>query len=750
MTSASLSPTKAGGTGIYRQSATSSAFSQFSHNSVGPDDNRRESPEHVGNGIATSTTASVSSASHCAPETPDRGQNANYSSYPQLNKPVEEPAERTVLHYRTNFGKERGYMPPETKSNPIRQPPPVEFRRPEEAIPPTRRPFHQETPDDESEMPFDVQNDIVGTSPPRTRSQKQTTYHHEEEPKQLPLIPQSRTQRSIQVVSSPSYTVPDPSDWENSRQRNRHSPLLNEMDPNEGHFSLSPPRASDPTNFEFLEQDGTRRLDDPILDSAIRMRDAATDGIHYVEERGELSDYEEFGFSPRSTTTTETNLDCLSRTANSMPNLVEEPQQIPQDEDSQIPQDEDSLFDFQEEESATKKSAAAAATNRKSALKYRRKTRSSSPLDDCDDTSCEDNYGAKPQSPANLQQRTAQAWEIRRAHSNPKAKSAPIKSTSVPTKSTSVPTKSISAPKSPAKTPVKVGVSFRAEDTVHTFERDEVEVEDDDAYCSFDDRSMESEYTKTMESEVEDLVKDILFIGDPLKIRPGHRKVKDKPGLKPRGQRQRQYQEDDDDDDDDDDETPEERTVEAHDDVAAVSKFRVNMQRRESTAEDQSISDEEGTLESSPVVSQENEDDDPLLAMWNVMESGLNAMTSALGLGFPSDQKVGATSKENPPSKENIIYSNSNRGRSAKRATSAEKDCGNDLVPFGGERCSTRSDGNAADNAKGLQEFVHYAQHMIYGSSSSAEESMGESMQSAVSRDHVPKSSRFVRWSSFH
>lgn len=77
-------------------------------------------------------------------------------------------------------------------------------------------------------------------------------------------------------------------------------------------------------------------------------------------------------------------------------------------------------------------------------------------------------------------------------------------------------------------------VSFGASDTIHHFEPDVLNRHhynnEDDEDISLD-RSLNSEYTKTLESEVEDMIKDILFIGSPKKSKPGRRKYRYKPEI---------------------------------------------------------------------------------------------------------------------------------------------------------------------------------------------------------------------------
>jgi len=74
-------------------------------------------------------------------------------------------------------------------------------------------------------------------------------------------------------------------------------------------------------------------------------------------------------------------------------------------------------------------------------------------------------------------------------------------------------------------------VSFGNSNTVHHFNpgdnyRQLYHKEDDDDVSL--DRSLNSEYTKSLESEVEDVIKDIFLIGNPRKSKPGRRKFRHK------------------------------------------------------------------------------------------------------------------------------------------------------------------------------------------------------------------------------
>jgi len=72
-------------------------------------------------------------------------------------------------------------------------------------------------------------------------------------------------------------------------------------------------------------------------------------------------------------------------------------------------------------------------------------------------------------------------------------------------------------------------VSFGVSDTIHHFDpgdQKKYKFEKEGQEEMSLDQSLNSEYTKTLESEVEDMIKDILFIGNPQKSKPGRRKYR--------------------------------------------------------------------------------------------------------------------------------------------------------------------------------------------------------------------------------
>jgi hypothetical protein len=133
-------------------------------------------------------------------------------------------------------------------------------------------------------------------------------------------------------------------------------------------------------------------------------------------------------------------------------------------------------------------------------------------LDVDDDTSTE-NYGANPVYTTSLQERAHQAWKSRQQKKNSSFRS-----------------KLDGGAKSKG-----TNVSFGAPNTVHHFEPEPpLPRPDDEETLTSMDRSLNSEYTKTLESEVEDMIKDILLIGNSKMSRPGRRKIRDKPDIRRR------------------------------------------------------------------------------------------------------------------------------------------------------------------------------------------------------------------------
>lgn len=240
---------------------------------------------------------------------------------------------------------------------------------------------------------------------------------------------------------------------------------------------------------------------------------------------------------------------------------------------------EDSLFEFEEKERRRKA---------KKLKNYRRATQQFVE-EDTDDTSLENH--------ATLTERTHAAWKRKSARSS----------------------------KSSSKAKESHGVSFGKDDEVHTFDPDPDETFDS---CTLTGRSLNSEYTKSAESEVEDLIKDIFMIGSGAASNPGRRKVKYSPQVKEQlrrsggaasSDRRREIAASDEEDD-----TLE---TETNEDNAGLDKSGAkNAKRRESKARESHAD--------------EKKEDDPFQSMWTMFEGGLQSISSALGLDDGSNSEA--------------------------------------------------------------------------------------------------------------
>ncbi|VEU43013.1 unnamed protein product [Pseudo-nitzschia multistriata] len=138
--------------------------------------------------------------------------------------------------------------------------------------------------------------------------------------------------------------------------------------------------------------------------------------------------------------------------------------------------------------------------------RHRRKQQILSETTCTDDETSIENYGFGCVMNSNtLQERSQQAWKSRQK-----------KNSIARTKHDNGPNTSVGAP-----------------NRIHHFEtQDQYEYRSKDKEDMSLDRSLNSMYTKTLESEVEDMIKDILFIGSPDKNKPGRRKYRHKPDVK--------------------------------------------------------------------------------------------------------------------------------------------------------------------------------------------------------------------------
>jgi hypothetical protein len=167
--------------------------------------------------------------------------------------------------------------------------------------------------------------------------------------------------------------------------------------------------------------------------------------------------------------------------------------------------DDDSLFDFGGKNSALGKGTSVRKSSLKSGVtnssnRRGRRSRRRSEDDGNDDDESLIQYGEHRQRSSSLQERTQEAWTFRSK-------------------------RSFSA-SSPRKESQQAGVQFGNTDTVHHFDDQET------VGTTGTLHSINSLYTKSPESEAEDLIKDLLLIGSGEHSHPGRRKLKYQPDYK--------------------------------------------------------------------------------------------------------------------------------------------------------------------------------------------------------------------------
>lgn len=612
----------------------------------------------IDSNIMDSTSGSTSSGSHVI---------AN----------INKKAPSNPRHIRQNFGKDRGYIPPDAMNAHLRlsaTETPVKSKvhtaeRPVQVTPEER------SSDNDNEMPFDVLNSMII----RDRSTGISQAHQ-----RTPPEPASPPLTNSQMVEDDGYFSPIStreceSVWESSpeREESKHrqdlSQKIDQLASPGGRFELRPPKFSDPLPL-YVNDDMERSIKgmNDMVDQLGAIAEEARSYSFSPQNVPEPCDYEELGFSSNAIGT------------NEHPELPLE---------GSNPEDEDSVFDFQEEQRRVSPQFPGSQERPVNIThKIRRRTRKTKQLDaeNEDDTSLEFSYGpAKSGSPTNLSERAQQAWRSRREkHSS-----------------------SLRSKQDPRRTkPEKV--SFGASDTVHTFEPDIPESdEDDDTIPSFEDRSLNSEYTKTLESEVEDMIKDILFIGNGTASKPGRRKLKHKHEVK---RKLRQLQK----------ENQGETSLEQVDeDVAGEETSSLDRVGEESTkastshdafqtprTSQGSRSKSKGKNKQPKKASKQNDEDDPLGFVWDFVSGGVGAVTNVLGIATdeapPSDNTAGEQATVNRKS--------SSRKRGSVENKEDEFGCTDFLEVITGETCGGKVT-PTQEPKEGMQKMMDDAQDYWYG-----------------------------------
>jgi hypothetical protein len=265
--------------------------------------------------------------------------------------------------------------------------------------------------------------------------------------------------------------------------------------------------------------------------------------------------------------------------------------------DAENDDDDDSLFDFAS--ASGDKLLGATASIRKSSLKSGnnsssrkgrpRRRRSEESGNDDDESLIQ--YGEVRKRSSSLQERTQEAWTFRSKRSF-----------------------SASSPKV-----TTAGVHFENTNTVHHF---------DDQETVGTNHSLNSLYTKSPESEAEDLIKDLLMIGSGEHSNPGRRKIKYQPAYK------RELKEKDDKSVDDNTLGTTDISLNTLDHTAAETAY--------TEATPPTGVDDDAKLGTSPkgksdglsrsacetldTKSTKNNAEDPLAAVWDLVESGMQAL----------------------------------------------------------------------------------------------------------------------------
>lgn len=275
--------------------------------------------------------------------------------------------------------------------------------------------------------------------------------------------------------------------------------------------------------------------------------------------------------------------------------------------------DDDSLFDFGDDASSlgqgiVRKSSSLKKTGSSGSNRRGRRTRKRSDESSHDDDESLIQYGEHHKRSSSLQERTQEAWTFRSK-------------------------RSFSATASPSKKE-NAGVQFGNTDTVHHFDDQET------VQTAGTTHSLNSLYTKSPESETEDLIKDLLMIGSGQHSNPGRRKLKYQPVYK------RELKEGV------DERSADDATLGTTDVSLNTLDYHTGTRGRNATsftpAKPKTESKEQTSVETSPVKSdalskQTNDtlvsqgsvkdDSDPLSFVWNYVESGMMALGLASAAG---------------------------------------------------------------------------------------------------------------------
>ncbi len=313
--------------------------------------------------------------------------------------------------------------------------------------------------------------------------------------------------------------------------------------------------------------------------------------------------------------------------------------------------------------------------------------------------SSDDNMKQKRRSPSNLQERTQQAWKSRRQ------KNSSLRSKRDP-----------QTPRSTNR------VSFKGSDTVKYFEpnvdeltddaTEEITIELDDEVAdegtdetatSLDEKSLNSEYTKGLESEVEDMIKDIFFIGNGATSQPGRRKYKHKHEVKKRLRQkdlgmiriaEDEYRQSE---DDDLDSLSRSRNKGRKNDSASKSAGQKPSNQCAQNIKNRKTNDIRSGKQSGKSLSGMAEAES---SVWSFVEGSFTAVSSALGL--TQEEEAFALKK------------------SKQESSFTESTCPGPILPF--ETCPLRLTPSHSSTKPAMSDLYVYAQDVVYGPLSKANE----------------------------
>ena len=520
--------------------------------------------------LSTPTTASLASSS---PSTPNSQRNRIHQA-----------------HIRTNFGKSQSYVPPQTPPHPSNS-----SMKPVQPVPPPEA--RRAAAWDDEDMPFDqmgLSRPVPHCTPPRVGPP--TAIHRSnvdpkpprpllrpfDEPSAFDDAPEDEM-----IVIRTDESSPDRRYYTDHGAEPRKVQVLRAYCSDTDKFrSTSPSKnAQDRPSRNAT----TRHPSSPLSGSEATTRFASNsneydpnDFIPDLAAEESLQNYEEFGLSPGSATDSS-----HKKPRDSLPR------------DDPPATDDDSLFHFEEEERKRSKTLLA---NARKTRRFRR-TRN---VDD-DASSLEADY--------NLPKRAQQAYQRRNRHLQKSRPTSPVVD------------KTVTEEKNPvtALDPPFVSPDSKIADN---------DTGDVDAETVASATSANSDYTKSMESEVEDIFKDLFFIGSGAANKPGRRPFKFQTTAKRESRRNPR-----------DEESlatetlgtlEEDSTVDASYTVGTVATMNGENISSGETSSGSYVKKSKSKTESE----EPDAEPDPLTIVWEFLEGGASMMGEALGISSPVPTSV--------------------------------------------------------------------------------------------------------------